>query len=131
MAPARHWYLTLGVMTIAIGLAVHGLGLGLGARARDIVGDALWAAMMFWWVSLIAPGAGLRIRAAVALGICFAVEASQLYHSPGIDAVRETTMGRLVLGSGFDPRDFAAYFIGVLVALIADRAQWKDRRRRS
>ena len=34
---------------------------------------------------------------------------SQLYHTPTLDAIRATQAGQLVLGSGFDPRDLAAY----------------------
>ena len=38
----------------------------------------------------------------------------------GLDVVRSTTVGHLVLGSGFDPRDFAAYAGGVLAAVTCE-----------
>jgi hypothetical protein len=63
------------------------------------------------------------------LAICFAVELSQLYHAPALDALRETTAGHLVLGSGFDPRDLIAYAAGVCAAALVDR-MWLARRRR-
>jgi hypothetical protein len=44
---------------------------------------------------------------------CFAVEFSQLIHLPMLDALRRTTLGYLVLGSGFDRRDLAGYAGGV------------------
>jgi hypothetical protein len=69
------------------------------------------------------------VRAAVALAICFAVEASQLVHTPALDALRATTPGRLVLGSGFDPRDLLAYAGGVLAALALDVVLGRTRRR--
>ena len=69
----------------------------------------------------------LPSRAAVALAICFAVEFSQLWHLPILDALRRTTAGHLVLGSGFDLRDFAAYAAGVLAAVLLERAT--ERRR--
>lgn len=117
---ARLTYLTLAVGTIAFGLVVHLRGGVLDATTRDIAGDALWAAMMVWWAGAIAPAARPRTRALVALGICFGVEFSQLWHAPALDALRGTTAGHLVLGSGFDPRDLAAYAAGILAAMFLD-----------
>lgn len=56
------------------------------------------------------------------VGICFAVEASQLFHTPGLDAFRATTVGQLVLGSGFDSLDLASYTAGVLAAALLESA---------
>lgn len=75
-----------------------------------------WAAMMFWWVSALAPHARLAVRAAGALGIACAVELFQLWRAPWLLAVRATRLGHLVLGSDFDPRDFLAYALGVALA---------------
>lgn len=91
------------------------------------MGDALWAAMIVWWVGVIAPTSRPVIRAAWAYAACVVVEVSQLYHSPAIDAVRDTRLGQLVLGTGFDPRDLAAYALGVLVALLIDAGLSRDR----
>ncbi len=111
----------MAVATIVIGLWVHRGGLPLGAVARDVTGDALWAAMMFWWVSAALPAFPPLTRGAAALGICVAVEFSQLLHAPWLDALRSAALGRLVLGSGFDPRDLVAYAAGVLVGTLVDR----------
>ena len=113
-------YAALAVGTIVVGLAVHLHGAGLSSVVADVLGDALWAAMIAWWVGAVAPSVRLSRRIIVALAICFAVELSQLYHAPRIDALRETTLGHLVLGSGFDPRDLAAYAAGVLAAALLD-----------
>jgi hypothetical protein len=114
---ARLPFIALAVGTIALGLVVRRAGAALGPTARDILGDVLWATMITWWVGALAPRALLRTRGLVALAICFAVETSQLVHAPALDALRGTTAGQLVLGSGFDPRDLAAYALGVLVAV--------------
>ena len=124
---ARAAYAALAITTIAVGLAVH-LGIvPMPPVARDVAGDALWAAMLTWWIGALAPRMSLGARAALALAACFAVEVSQLYHTPGLDAVRGTRLGHLVLGSGFDSRDFAAYALGVLAAAAAER-EWRRRR---
>ena len=119
---ARSRYVALAITTILVGLALHRTGLGLSPSARDVLGDALWAAMMVWWVGVVAPSASLARRSVIAYAICVAVELSQLIHVPAIDAARRTTIGHLVLGSDFDPRDLAAYALGVAVAALLERA---------
>lgn len=119
---ARLRYLVLAVGTIALGLAVHLGGRGvLPHDVRDVLGDALWAMMMAWWLGALVPMRPVRTRAMLALGICFAVEASQLLRAPWLDALRRTLPGHLVLGSGFDPRDLVAYTLGVLAAVLLER----------
>lgn len=113
-------YVLLAVATIAVGLLVHGrAGSWLGV-IRDPVGDALWATMMTWWVSALMPRGRLLTRLSVALAVCVGVELSQLAHSPVLDALRHTTLGQLVLGSGFDARDLAAYALGVSIAALLE-----------
>lgn len=118
---ARLAYVALAVATIVLGLIVHFHGDALGPTARDMMGDAIWAAMIAWWVAAIVPGTSLWTRSVAAVTICFAVELSQLYHTPALDTLRRTTIGQLTLGSGFDPRDLAAYAVGVLVAALLER----------
>jgi hypothetical protein len=128
LTSARLIYLIAAGATIAVGLWVHRGIVSMNADARDILGDALWASMMMWLVSLVAPTVRLAVRAAIALAICFAVETSQLIHTPTLDAVRATTLGNLVLGSGFDARDFAAYTAGVIAAVLIASAASSIRR---
>ena len=104
-----------------IGLGVHWGAAAMNATARDVLGDALWAAMIVWLVSAALPTVRLAARSAVAFAICLMVELGQLYHTPALDALRNTTGGHLVLGSGFDPRDLIAYAGGVCAAAIVDR----------
>lgn len=117
---ARWKYLALVLIAIAIGLVVHFHGSSLSASARDALGDALWAAMIAWWMGVLAPGARLAMRGAIAYAVCVLVELSQLYHTPALDALRETSIGHLVLGSGFDARDLVAYAVGVAFAVALE-----------
>jgi hypothetical protein len=126
LARRRARYLALAVATVAVGLAVHRRGDALPAAARDVLGDALWAGMIAWGVGAAAPGAALAGRAAVAYAVCATVELSQLVHHPALDASRRTALGRLALGSDFDPRDLAAYALGVAAACGAE--WWITRR---
>ena len=121
-ARQRLRYLLLACVTIAVGMAVHVGPLPISPRLRDAAGDALWATMMVWWVGVVAPGARSMVRCVLALAVCVAVELSQRYHVAWLDAIRATTLGHLVLGSGFDARDLVAYAVGVGVAAVADRS---------
>jgi hypothetical protein len=116
-------YAALAVTTIIVGLVVHRVGLGLNPAVRDMLGDALWAMMIFYGLGIGFPGARGWSLAASALVICFGVEASQLYHSPWLDVVRGTLPGHLILGSGFEARDFLSYSLGVAAAAWLERAR--------
>ena len=119
MIRRRASFLALAFAIIALGLGVHFRGAALRPAVRDAVGDALWAMMIASLAGALAPRARLSARVASAYAICAGVEVSQLYHSPGLDALRATTVGQLVLGSGFDPRDLVMYGVGVaFVALV-------------
>jgi hypothetical protein len=120
-APSRVAVVACLLLTMGAGLLVHLRGGMLGATAQDIAGDALWGMMMAWWMALLLPSGDLPVRAALAYGICVAVETSQLVHTPWLDALRTTTLGHLVLGSAFDGRDLVAYALGVGLAVLVER----------
>src|SRR5215510_13766487 len=104
----RIQYLVLAIVTIAVGLMVHLAGSALSPAVRDVLGDALWAMMIVWWMGVAAPRLPLWTRGVAALVVCVTVELSQRYHAPLLDALRGTLAGHLVLGSGYNPRDFLA-----------------------
>jgi len=118
----RALYLGLALATVVAGLSIFSGAVPLGGAARDIAGDALWATMMTWLVAAIAPRMRLLPRGAVALAVCWVVELSQLVHGGPLDAVRSSTIGHLLLGSGFDPRDFLSYGLGVGAAMLLERS---------
>ena len=43
-------------------------------------------------------------------------EVSQLWHTPILVAIRETTIGKLMLGVGFVWSDLICYAVGILMA---------------
>jgi Protein of unknown function (DUF2809) len=131
--PTRGMFLALAVATIIVGLLVHKSGALVPDVARDVLGDALWAVMIVWWLGVLLPRLQLRQHGAMAFAICAAVELSQLLHSPALDAARGHPIGHLVLGSDFDARDLVAYAVGVVCAVTAlriVRLWWMQRPRR-
>ena len=118
----RLGFVGLAVATVAIGLLLHFHGTALDRTVRDVLGDALWAMMIAWWLGALAPQARAVVRASIALVLCWVVEFSQRLRIPLIDDWRQTPVGHLIFGSGFDARDLAAYAIGVLAALALELA---------
>jgi hypothetical protein len=112
--------LLLLIATIALGLASRRFPEWQPAFVARYAGDALWAAMVFWLLALVRPRAAARRLGFAALGIAFAVEASQLYHAPWLDAIRDTRLGALALGQGFLWSDLVCYAVGVAVAVAID-----------
>ena len=82
----------------------------------------------FCLCAFIAPGARTSRLAALALGIAFLVELSQLLRWEWLEAVRDTRPGALALGHGFLWTDLACYAVGVLGAVLADLAVRRVRR---
>jgi hypothetical protein len=120
-ASRRLIYAALLVTTVIAGLGVHFHGGALHPDVRDILGDVLWASMIYWLVASAAPSTGFWPRVIASLGICFAVEFSQLIQAEWLEAARSTSIGHLVLGSDYDSRDLLAYGFGAAAAGLPDR----------
>jgi hypothetical protein len=104
--------------------------LGLGSRKWAFVpeffavnaGDALWTVEAFLVLAIVfrrAPSLGLALAA---FGVSALVELSQLLRHPLLDEIRRTTLGALLLGSGFLWADFLRYAVGALAAYAFDKA---------
>nr|WP_255564746.1 DUF2809 domain-containing protein [Pedobacter sp. HMWF019] len=83
-----------------------------------IVGDVLYAVMMFLIIRFFLLRSSYRKIALISLSICYLIEISQLYSAPWIDQIRNTTLGALVLGRGFLWSDMIAYTIGVAICIL-------------
>lgn len=118
---ARIAFVVCGAVTMALGLASRKYGAYLPQFVAENVGDALWAALVFWGLGFLAPQSRITTRLVLALLFAFGVEFSQLYHAPWIDAIRATRLGGLVLGYDFVWIDLARYTAGVLVAASLER----------
>jgi hypothetical protein len=110
-------------------------GLGIGSRrfasqlpgvVAAYAGDTLWALAAFLGIGLLLPRASTKQIAALAMSVSLAVEVSQLYHAPWVDAIRRTTLGGLVLGYGFVWSDLACYAAGVGLGILIERVGLHD-----
>ncbi|MEQ8473596.1 MAG: DUF2809 domain-containing protein [Marinoscillum sp.] len=113
-------YFILVVVTIITGLLSRKFSNAFPDLINLVLGDALYALMVYWMVRLVAPSLPLAPSALIALSFCFTIELSQLYQADWINQIRATRMGSLILGRGFLWSDLLAYTIGVISGLVAE-----------
>ena len=114
-------YLALTAATVALGLASRRFRGTLPYAVGAYAGDVLWAAMVYLLAAAVWNRARVRHLALGTGAFSLAIELSQLYHAPWIDAVRQTRIGGLVLGFGFLWSDLACYAAGIALAAALDR----------
>lgn len=119
---SRALYLLLAAATIAIGLMTRRFRGALPDFVGLYAGDVLWAAMVYLLIAAVWTRMPVARVAAGAAIFSLAIEISQLYHAPWIDAIRGTRLGGLVLGLGFLWSDLACYAAGIALAAVLDRA---------
>jgi hypothetical protein len=117
---SRWLYAAAVAATIAVGLASRAAAPAVPWWLAKNAGDALYATMMFFGIGLIAPRIRTWTAAVIALAFCVAIECSQLYHGPWLDAVRDTLPGHLVLGQGFRAFDLVCYAIGIALGVTLE-----------
>ncbi len=113
MRPQRIKYILLTALIIGLGLLsrrISGLPLWLG--------DLLYASMMTFLLQSLFIKMKKSYVAILALAVTFLIEFSQLYQGEWIVQIRQTLLGRLVLGQGFLVSDLLAYTTGVILAYL-------------
>jgi hypothetical protein len=116
----RFKYLLAAVATIVAGLGSRRYSECLPPFIAEYAGDTLWALMLFLLISVVLEGRSLVERGAISLVLAFLVEVSQLYHAPWLDSIRDTTLGRLILGAGFLWTDLICYTVGIAVGMSVE-----------
>jgi Protein of unknown function (DUF2809) len=117
----RVLYAALAVAVVAAGLLWRSGLIPLPPSLSNYGGDTLWALMVFVGFGFLLPRASTAMIALLALAFSWGVEFSQLYHAPGIDAIRATLPGRLVLGNTFNWIDLVAYALGIGLGAVVER----------
>ncbi|MDV6331848.1 DUF2809 domain-containing protein [Asticcacaulis sp. 201] len=92
------------------------------ALVRPYVGDSLVVVLIYLTIRAIMP---MPVIPAVALTliIAVAVEVGQFYNLVGVLGLGDNALARVVLGTGFDPKDLVAYAVGGLGLIIAESAR--------
>ena len=92
-------------------------------------GDILWALMVFLLFAFLFNKKSTIFIISWAIIFSYSIEISQLYHAPWIDAIRNTTLGGLILGFGFLWSDLICYTIGIIIGIIIEKLLNKKRRK--
>jgi len=112
--------LLLIVLVSVLGICSRRFASSLPVFIAAYAGDTLWALTAFVSIGLLLPRASTGTIALLAMSVSTAVELSQLYHAPWLDSIRQTTLGALILGSGFLWSDPACYAAGVGLGVILE-----------
>ena len=114
--------LSFGLMlaTMAAGLVVRFVHLGLPPFVVKYGGSTLWALMIYWVVSTVLPT--WRIPSVVLLTgtVETAIEFLKLYYTPTLDAFRLTLPGIILLGRVFSAWDILAYWLAIAIGAVVD-----------
>lgn len=113
-------YLAVAIGCIALGLLVRAPVLGLPREIAKYGGSILWAAMVYFGLRTLFPSWRVPTVAVIAAIVAALGEMTQLISAPGFDEFRVTTIGHLIFGRTFAIEDILAYWIGILLAALAD-----------
>lgn len=128
MKRCRLLYLILTIIVMILGLLSRKIS-GLPKIIELYSGDILWALMVFLIIAFIFNKKSTIFIISWAIIFSYSIEISQLYHAPWIDAIRNTTLGGLILGFGFLWSDLICYTIGIIIGIIIEKLLNKKRRK--
>ncbi len=114
MTPSRRrvrpLLLAAAAVIVGAGLAVRAVA---GGDFAQHAGTALYASMVWTGVLFVRPRLAPLAAGAVAVGLCWLVEAAQLTGVPA-DLAARSVLARLALGARFDAVDLVWYPVGVV-----------------
>ncbi len=117
---SRPIYAAAVVLVIGSGLLWRSGLLALPTFIGKYGGDSLWALVVFLCFGFASPRTPTVRIAFIAVCFAWSVEFLQLYHSPWIDGIRSTRLGRVVLGTTFNSPDLLAYLVGIALGALAE-----------
>jgi hypothetical protein len=116
----RLLYFFLLLVILVLGLASRRAELSMPDFIRKYAGDTLWALAAYLFLAMVLPKLHPYKTALYTWIFCVVIEVSELYKAPWIEAIRNTTLGALVLGFDFYWPDFLCYATGILLGLLPE-----------
>lgn len=108
----RFRYAAVAGLIIVVALGLRAIWAWLPFFINIWLGDFLWAVMLYYLgIALFWP-ANKRVFTLALVVFCWLIEGSQAWHTPWLDAFRDTGFGGLLLGHGFLWSDIVAYTAG-------------------
>lgn len=84
-------------------------------------GDILYPVFWYFLFLTFFPRFNPYLLAGLNLAFDCLCECTQLLHTPHLESIRSTFIGRTIIGNGFDSHDFYYYIIGNILALVLYR----------
>ena len=110
------------------------IGVGLFSRSRFIpdliypyLGDLLYCLMYYFIIGFLFPKMKSVKVLLYCVAICFVIEISQLIQVDWLNEIRDTTLGKLTLGSGFLWSDLVSYSLGGMIGFGLEQYLLKNR----
>lgn len=113
-------YELFGALVLVLGLAIFWAGPYLPLFMRNYVGDILVASLIYLVFAVLFINKSAFFISVFTLIFTFSIELLQLVQLDCIDKIRQTTFGKLTLGSTFDFFDLICYFLGISITLFFD-----------
>lgn len=117
----RIYYFVLIASTILLGLLSRQYSNYLPTYINLVLGDILWALMVYWIVGFLWLALRIEKLAILSLSICFLVEISQLCQVDWLNTIRANRLGGLILGKGFLWSDCVAYVFGIGIGCASEK----------
>jgi hypothetical protein len=113
-------YAGIAVLLIVIALGLRAAWTYLPYSINFWIGDFLWALMLYCLgIAVFMPTDKRRFTIALVV-FCWCIEGSQAWHTPWLDAFRNTQLGGLLLGHGFLWSDIVSYTAGAIAGYWLD-----------
>lgn len=106
--------------TLVLGLTLRFAPLGWPRAIAKYGGSVTWALMVYWLLSTLAGRWPPWRLVPWTFALTAAVEFLKRWHTPGLDAFRQTLAGILLLGRHFSYRDILAYWIAIAAGATLD-----------
>ncbi len=89
---------------------------------RPYVGDSLAVVLVYLGLRVVTPWPVLP-AVLVSVALATVIEFGQFFHLIDALGLSANPLARIILGTGFDPKDFIAYAIGAVCVLAAESAR--------
>ena len=122
-------YIPSTLLVVCLGLLSRKFSYLLPDIINTYLGDALWAVMIYLMMATIGKSWSVNHVALYSILFCYAIELSQFYHAPWIDAIRNTRLGGLILGFGFLWSDIMAYALGVSDMFLLEKILYTNKKK--
>lgn len=113
-------YISFIIIVMILGVSSRIFGEYLPLIISKYSGDVLWALMVYLGFGFILSKGEIKKVVVASIIFSYGIEISQLYQAPWINAIRDTTIGALILGHGFLFSDLICYTIGVLIGVVLE-----------